>query len=250
MADILLEVCVDSAAGLQAAVDGGADRIELCSALELGGLTPSFGLMKLAARMPLPIYAMIRPRPGDFVFDANDLAIMRDDIAMAREAGLAGVVLGVSRDNGQLDADMLSILVDHSYGLGLTLHRAFDCTCPDFSDALETAIDLGFERILTSGGATSAIGGLPVLERVFDQARGRISIMPGAGINAGNVGLLSARLPLKEVHGSCSKPVRMTLGMAKDLGFVREGQRETSAELVLALREALDLTLSRSGATN
>ncbi len=239
MSDILLEVCVDSAAGLQAAVDGGADRIELCSALELGGLTPSFGLMKLAARTPLPVYAMIRPHAGDFVFDANDLSIMRDDIAMAREAGLAGIVLGASQDDGQLDADFLSILVDHSYGLGLTLHRAFDCTGPNFAEAVETAIDLGFERILTSGSASSAIGGLPVLGQVFEQAKGRISIMPGAGINAENVGMLRARLPLKEVHGSCSNPVRMALGPASNLGFVREGQRETDAGLVRALKAAL-----------
>lgn len=239
MAEILLEVCVDNAAGLQAAVDGGADRIELCSALELGGLTPSFGLMKQAARIALPVYAMIRPRPGDFVFDANDLAIMRDDIAMAREAGLAGVVLGASQHDGQLDADLLAILVDHSYGLGPTLHRAFDCTGPNFVEAVETAIDLGFERILTSGGASSAVGGLPVLERVFEQAKGRISIMPGAGINAENVGMLRARLPLKEVHGSCSNPVRMALGSAADLGFAREGQRETDAALVRALKAAL-----------
>ena len=239
MADILLEVCVDNAAGLQAAVDGGADRIELCSALELGGLTPSFGLMKQAARMPLPVYAMIRPHAGEFLFKDNDLAIMLDDIAMAREAGLTGVVLGASLDDGQLDADLLSNLVDHSYGLGLTLHRAFDCTCPNFADALETAIELGFERILTSGGTTSAVAGMQVLERVFAQARGRISIMPGAGISAQNVGMLKARLPLKEVHGSCSNPVRKALGPAADLGFAREGQRETDAGLVRALKAAL-----------
>ncbi len=239
MSEILLEVCIDNAAGLQAAVDGGADRIELCSALELGGLTPSFGLMKLAARIPLPVYAMIRPRAGDFVFDANDLAIMRDDIAMAREAGLAGVVLGANLENGKLDADLLSTLVDHSYGLGLTLHRAFDCTGPDFAHALESAIDLGLERVLTSGGATGAIAGLPVLERLFEQAKGRIAIMPGAGINAENIRLLKDQLPLREVHGSCSKPVRIAPGPATDLGFAQNSQRETSKELVRTLKAAL-----------
>jgi copper homeostasis protein len=239
LADILLEVCVDNAAGLSAAVEGGADRIELCSALELGGLTPSFGLMKLAARQPLPVYAMIRPRAGDFVFDANDLAVMRDDIAIAREAGLVGVVLGASQEDGQLDADLLSTLVDHSYGLGLTLHRAFDCAGPNFADAVETAIELGFERILTSGGATNAIGGLPVLERLFEQAKGRISVMPGAGINAENATLLKRNLPLKEVHGSCSTSSRKARGSAADLAFVLDGQRQTSAELVCALKSAL-----------
>ncbi len=239
MAEILLEVCVDSAAGLVAALEGGVDRIELCSALELGGLTPSFGLMKFAARLPLPVYAMIRPHAGDFVFDANDLAIMRDDIAMAREAGLAGVVLGASKDDGRLDAEILAALVELSYGMGLTLHRAFDCAGPDFGDALETAIALGFERVLTSGGAVSATEGLPVLERLFAQAAGRISIMPGAGLNAHTIALLKARLPLKEAHGSCSKPVRKALGMVADLGSAHDGQRETDAGLVRALKVAL-----------
>ena len=240
MAEILLEVCVDSAAGLMAALEGGADRIELCSALELGGLTPSFGLMKFAARQPLPVYAMIRPRAGDFVFDANELAIMRDDIAMARESGLAGVVLGVSRSDGRVDAEMLGYLVEHSYGLGLTLHRAFDCAGPNFSFALETAISLGFERILTSGGELSATEGLAVLEQLFEQSAGRISIMPGAGIHAANARLLKARLPLREVHGSCSKPMPSAHGLAANLGFAHDGQRETDAALVRALKVALE----------
>ncbi|RVJ14613.1 copper homeostasis protein CutC, partial [Sinorhizobium medicae] len=115
---ILLEVCVDDPDGLEAAVAGGADRVELCSALCAGGLTPSPGLMSAAGMPPVPVYAMIRPRAGDFVYDAADLEVMRRDIDAARAAGLAGVVLGASRADGRLDARMLTKLAGHAAGMG------------------------------------------------------------------------------------------------------------------------------------
>ena len=178
MTNILLEVCVEDAAGLRAAVDGGADRIELCSALSVGGLTPSPGLMALAGKVDIPVYAMIRPRPGDFVFDASDMDIMRIEIDAARSAGLAGVVLGASRPDGRLDKEALKTLVDHAHGLGLTLHRAFDLV-PDPVEALDVAMTLGVERILTSGLVPRAIDGVNLLKQLVDQAGTRLSIMPG-----------------------------------------------------------------------
>ncbi|HEX9857064.1 MAG TPA: copper homeostasis protein CutC [Paracoccaceae bacterium] len=237
MAEILLEVCVDSAAGLAEAVAGEADRIELCSALELGGLTPSAGLMRLAAGAGLPVYAMIRPRPGGFVFSADDLAVMEADIDAARAAGLAGAVLGASLADGRLDRAMLKRLVNRAAGLGLTLHRAFDLV-PDVAEAVEAAVDLGFQRILTSGGAVQALAGIAVLERCFALAAGRIGIMPGAGITAENVGLLRARLPLREVHASCSAPLAAG-GRALELGFQTAGQKQTRAGRVRALKAVL-----------
>lgn len=236
MADILLEVCVDNAEGLQAALDGGADRIELCSALELGGLTPSFGFMRLAAKASVPVYAMIRPRAGDFVFGSQDVAVMLDDIDMARRAGLAGVVLGANLEDGRLDEALLAGLVSHAQGLGLTLHRSFDRTGPEFGNALETAIDLGFERILTSGGAPSAIEGVDVLQRLFTQAAGRIVIMPGAGVNTGNSDQLVERLALTELHGSCSG---IMPDSANKTGFSNNGRKQTDANLVRALKAKL-----------
>ncbi|MGB8816396.1 MAG: copper homeostasis protein CutC [Rhizobiaceae bacterium] len=239
MADILLEVCVDNAEGLQAAIDGGADRIELCSALELGGLTPSYGLMKLASKAPLPVHAMIRPRGGGFVYMDSDEAAMRHDIDMARDLGLAGVVFGALTGGGQLDGELLNRLCQHAQGMDLTLHRAFDFCGPEFDAALETAINLGFHRILTSGGERTALEGLSVLERLFAKAAGRITIMPGSGVNAANIAILKSRLPLCEAHASCSKPVPMAQGPAADLGFEREGKRWTDARLVRALKVAL-----------
>lgn len=236
MANILLEVCVDNAEGLQAAIEGGADRIELCSALELGGLTPSLGFMRLAAKASVPVFAMIRPRAGDFVFGSEDVAIMLDDIDMARDAGLAGVVLGANLEDGRLDAPLLARLISRARGLGLTLHRSFDRTGPEFGNALETAIDLGFERILTSGGAPSAIEGVDVLQRLFAQAQGRIIIMPGAGVNICNAGVLMTRLALTDLHGSCSG---ITPDSANKTAFSNNGGKQTDASLVRALKTRL-----------
>jgi copper homeostasis protein len=146
----LLEICVDTAAGLRTASASGADRIELCSALELGGLTPTSGLLALAAEMGVSARVMIRPRAGDFVFTTDDLDMMRADIAAARAHGLEGVVLGANRPDGALDLDMLGTLVEASQGLRKTLHRAFDLV-PDIAEAVEQAVALGFDTILTSG---------------------------------------------------------------------------------------------------
>jgi copper homeostasis protein len=236
MAEVLIEVCVDDADGLAEAVAGGAGRIELCSALALGGLTPSLGLMRAAASCGLPVYAMVRPRAGDFVFSAAEISIMQADIDAARAAGLAGVVLGASLPDGRLDRDVLARLVAQAAGLGLTLHRAFDLV-PDLAEAINLAVDLGFERILTSGQALSAPQGASVLAQIINLASGRIGILPGAAISAETVHHLR-RLPLTEVHSSCSQPVNIT-GRVQDLGFAHPAQRRTSAARVRALRAAL-----------
>src|SRR5450830_141894 len=149
---ITLEVCVDNAVGLAAALTGGADRIELCSALDTGGLTPSFGLLRAASASPVPVVAMIRPRGGDFCFDEAEIQLMLDDIDAVAAAGLHGVVLGASLPDGQLDHRTLERLVHRAaaHGLHCTLHRAIDL-CPDLEQATVLAIALGFGRILTSG---------------------------------------------------------------------------------------------------
>ena len=245
MTGIKLEVCVDDAAGLAAAIDGGADRIELCSALALGGLTPSAGLMALAGPPPVPVYAMIRPRPGDFVYGAADLDVMRRDIDQAREVGLAGVVLGASLADGRLDARMLTKLAGHAAGLGLTLHRAFDLT-PDFAEAISLAVDLGFERILTSGGATSAPEAVETLAGLVELAAGRISIMPGSGITVDTIGLLLPSLAVTEVHSSCSLSEPTSDRRLIEMGFAAEGRRRTDAAAVKALKARLEAVQASS----
>lgn len=239
---ILLEVCVDTPAGLAAAIAGGADRIELCAGLALQGLTPAPGLMAIAAQAPIPIYPMIRPRHGDFCYDAGDLDAMRCDIDAARAYGLAGVVIGANLPDGQLDVETLTLLVAHSQGLGLTLHRSFDLV-PDQAIALEAAIDMGFERVLTSGGALTAEAGAETIAALVVQAAGRIGVLAGAGVRPGNLAELVRRTGVREVHGSFGAPV---LGADPDtklgrMGFVPPQLRDTHqasvAEAAAILRD-------------
>jgi copper homeostasis protein len=236
---VLLEVCVDSANGLEAAIAGGADRIELCSALELGGLTPSPGLIAIAAAAPIPVYAMIRPRAGRFIFSEAELDQMHQDIDAVRTAALAGVVLGVSKESGALDEAALSRLAEQASGLGTTLHRAVDLA-PDLLAAVDLAISLKFERILSSGGRKTALEGVEGLASMIEQAAGRISIMPGSGVNSGNAAALLARLDVTEAHGSCSVEVVETDARALAFGFSTGQRRVTSTAQVAALRAALN----------
>lgn len=236
---ILLEVCVDSPEGLAAAIAGGADRIELCAALETGGLTPSPGLMALAAKAPIPVYAMIRSRPGDFVYGEGDVVALLADIDAVRAAGLEGVVLGANRPDGSLDRDVLARLTGRAKGLGMTLHRAFDLAGPDFAPAIDLAVDLGFERILTSGGETTALKGLDALAACFAHAGDRIAIMPGSGVNFETLGAIRARLPFRQIHSSCSVAAEAVGGKALELGFVSPRPKRTDAAIVRAMKAAL-----------
>ncbi|KAB2695116.1 copper homeostasis protein CutC [Brucella intermedia] len=235
---VLLEVCVDSAEGLYSAIEGGADRIELCSALELGGLTPSQALMELASTVPIPVYAMIRPRAGSFCFSAEDEVIMAADIGNARNAGLAGVVLGASLADGSLDVTLLERLIAEAKGLGTTLHRAFDLV-PDAETALEQAIALGFERILTSGLSQTAEEGLDNLRHLAGKAGKRISIMPGSGVSAGNVGRIIEATGATEVHASCRVAVEEKDSRAIAFGFAGERSFRTSAQRMSELKAAI-----------
>ncbi|WP_421762223.1 copper homeostasis protein CutC [Devosia sp.] len=234
----VIEICVADAASLSAAIVGGADRIELCSALEMGGLTPSPGLMRIAARAPIPVYAMVRPRSGDFVFGAGDFDVMRAEIDAVRAAGLAGVVLGASQVNGELDAEMLAHLVAHADGLGVALHRAIDLV-PDITDAVNIAVELGFQRILTSGGAETALAGVAGIATALAAARGRIVIMAGSGITPAALGALLEQLPLTEVHGAAALPQPTEGADAVRLGFAAASRRVTDAETVAALKRIL-----------
>lgn len=234
----LLEVCVDTAEGLAAAIAGGADRIELCSALSLGGLTPSVGLMILAAKAPIPVFAMIRPRPGDFVFSAVELETMQQDIAAAQSAGLAGVVLGASNTDHTLNTNILTDLMSSVEGLGTTLHRAIDLT-PDMKDAVEEAVELGFDRILSSGGQPTAFDGREMLYKMHLWAGGRIGIMAGSGVTEKSALKILQTAPLLELHASCSESVTTPLSKAVEFGFSSETIKVTSAQKVAALKKAI-----------
>lgn len=235
----LLEICVDGADGVDAAVAGGADRIELCAALELGGLTPPPGLMAIASTCGVPVLAMIRPRGGDFVFGEREVDAMRRDIDAVRVAGLAGVVIGASRPGGALDDRVLARLMRDAEGLDVTLHRAFDLV-PDIEEAVETAVGLGIPRVLTSGGRRSALEGAGAIARTIGAARGRLRVLAGAGLSVETIGRLLAAVPdLRELHASCGLPLPPDDAAAARLGFTTARRAPTAAS-VAALRRALD----------
>jgi len=234
----LLEVCVDTAAGLHAAVEGGADRIELCSALDLGGLTASAGLMAEAAGLPLPVIALIRPRAGGFVYTAAEERVMLRDIEQAAELGLAGIAVGALTEEGGLDLPLLQRLAREASGLQLCLHRAFDLV-HDPVAALEQVLALGFQRILTSGGAVTAPAGAAGLAALVGQSRGRIGILAGSGITPENVGALLSATGVHEVHASCRGPAVANTPELLAFGFGPATERTTSAAIVRNLKRGL-----------
>jgi copper homeostasis protein len=238
----LLEVCVDDIAGLEAAVSGGADRIELCSALDSGGLTPSCGFMAAAAQVPIPVFALIRPRAGGFVYSEAEVAVMEADIAAARDAGLAGVVIGATTADGALDQQVNRKLVDAAMGLDLTLHRAIDVVS-DMERAVDLAISLGFSRVLTSGGARHAEEGIDIIARLVERSAGKISIMPGGGVRPENAARFLAIPGVTELHASCSGAY-VGAGRLVELGFLSEMPRRTDAAIVRQLKAQINVRAS------
>ena len=201
------EVAVDSLESAQIAQDCGADRIELCADLGIGGITPSHGMIELALeRLDIPIHVMVRPRRGDFLYSDAEFEIMRRDIEQAKAAGAQGVVFGILLADGAIDAARTSQLVEAARPLSVTFHRAFDM-CRDPRSALQQLIDLGVDTLLTSGQAPSAAEGLPLLVELVAWAAGRIDIMPGAGIHPGNIARIAEASGARTFHFSARETV-------------------------------------------
>ncbi len=238
-AQVVVEVCVDDASGVRAARDGGAHRIELTSSLGEGGLTPSRGLLDWASEGNAEDLAvMIRPRRGDFVYDDDDLEVMGRDIDAARNAGAAAVVLGVLRPDGAVDAVRTHALVERARPLEVTFHRAFDLS-RDLREALDVLIEIGVERVLTSGGAASALEGAKTIRDLVGHARDRITILAGGGVRPANARQLVEETGVREIHLSASRIRTSTLrpGRSVPLSGDPLGDqeiRETDEELVRA----------------
>ena len=197
---VCLEICVDTLAGLSAAVAGGADRIELCSALALGGLSPSLALLHAATDCPVPVVVMVRPRAGDFRYGADELAGMEREIRQIREMGFAGVVFGAGSQDG-LDIPALDRLAAAAAGLGKTLHRVVDLL-PDRRPILGRVRALGFERMLTSGGRPTAVEAIDELRDLVATAPTGLSIMPGSGVRPETLPSILAGTGASEIHAS------------------------------------------------
>ncbi len=203
----ILEITVDTLAKALAAQRGGAHRIELCSDLSSGGLTPGVELIRLTReQVRLPIFAMIRPCAGDYVYSGAEFAQMQREITAVAEMGVDGVVLGILAGDGRVDGRRTRELVEQARPMPVTFHRAFDFTT-DLRESLEDVIQTGAARILTSGGARSAVEGRAPLAELIHQARGRIVIVPAAGIIAANVELVARGTGANEFHAGLSSVV-------------------------------------------
>jgi copper homeostasis protein len=204
--ELTVEVCVDSAEAAAAAEQGGANRVELCSDLLEGGLTPSHGTMKVAReRLRIKIMAMVRPRGGDFCYSDTEFAVMREDLLALKSLGADGIVLGLLRPDGTIDRDRTAELIALARPLPVTFHRAFDMTREPF-EALDTLLSLGVDRILTSGQEPSVIEGLELITELVRRVAGRTIIMPGGGITARNVARVAAESGVSELHFASLEP--------------------------------------------
>lgn len=199
-----LEVCCGDLQSVRAAKEGGANRVELCRALELDGLTPAEATIEEAVGTGIPVHVLIRPREGDFVYDAKEIVKMQDEIRLAKRLGAAGVVIGALKADGSIDEDAVRRLVEEADGLSITFHRAFD-VCREPMEALEQIIALGCHRLLTSGQAPTAEQGIPLIKKLVVLANDRLIIMPGAGVNPMNARRILAETGAREIHGSLRK---------------------------------------------
>jgi copper homeostasis protein len=218
MNKILLEVCANSVTSALAAQDGGAVRAELCENLYEGGTTPSHGEIVLARKLlHIKLYALIRPRGGDFLYTDLEYDIMTADVKYSIDAGCDGIVMGILNADGSVDKKRCGKVVQmaRNWGLGVTFHRAFDM-CADMYQALEDIIELGCERILTSGGKTTAIEGSHVIADLIKQAAGRITVMPGSGINENNVADLVQFTAATEIHASARMRMQSKMNYKND----------------------------------
>lgn len=199
---MILEVCTGSIPSIIAAKEGGAQRVEVCAALEVGGLTPSLGHLRAAAEISgISKHVLIRPRGGDFCYTDHEISIMLHDIKLCADMGFDGVVIGALTADGQIDSAACRAFREAAGGMKFTFHRAFD-ECCDPHQALEDIISLGFDRILTSGQASKAHEALPLLRDLVTQAAGRIIIMPGSGVTPQNARHILQSTGASEIHAS------------------------------------------------
>lgn len=242
---MFLEICTGSLESVLAAKAGGAHRVELCSALSEGGVTPSIGLIRQARKVEgLKLHVLIRPRGGDFLYTPEEVDIMESDIIAARECGADGVVIGALTHEGDIDIATCQRLIRVAGDMSITFHRAFDMV-RDAEKALEDVIALGCHRILTSGLMPTAEQGMDNLRRLVEQAAGRIIIMPGSGVNPQNASKILGFIGGNEIHASARSARQslmeyrnpdVTMG-AKDAD--EYSRLETDPEIVKAILQTL-----------
>ena len=245
--DYKFEICANGVESCIAAQEGGADRVELCAGIPEGGTTPSYGEIKTARRVltTTRLHVIIRPRGGDFLYSPLELERMAADIDIARELGADGVVFGCLRPDGNLDTEANAMLMEHAKGLSVTFHRAFD-RCNNPYKALDQLIELGIDRVLTSGQQPTAEQGIPLLKELQEQANGKITILAGCGVNENNIRKIQEQSGVSEFHFSARTPVKSRMEYINsdvymgDSGADESTLMYTSAERVRATIHQLD----------
>lgn len=244
---IKIEVCIDSVASAKAAQKGGADRVELCANLVEGGTTPSAGMIQaVRSAIDIGLQVMIRPRGGDFLYSVEELEVMKREIDFAKASGANGLVFGCLTEKAGIDKLVMADLISHSRPLNVTFHRAFDMV-KDRKQALEDLIDLGVDRVLTSGLAPNVMEGAVTLANIVRQAGDRIIILPGGGVRDFNVRELLQRTGASEVHVSGRKILdsQMTYRNEKiNMGALQDAEyctKVTDEEMIRKFRALVDL---------
>jgi copper homeostasis protein len=239
---IQMEVCANSVTSAIEAQLGGAKRVELCASLTEGGTTPSYAEIAMAKKMlDIEVYPIIRPRGGDFLYSPLEFELMKEDIRMCKSLNCDGISTGILTKEGKVDKVRCAELFELAKPMKVTFHRAFDMT-DHLEEALEDIISLGAERILTSGGKSSALQGAHVLSMLIQQADGRISIMPGAGVSLNNIAEIIASTGAREFHASARLPVTSEMSYRNEELSMGADTDEysttlTNAELVKKLLE-------------
>jgi len=205
MSKVTLEIAVFSVQSALDAIQAGAHRIELCENPNEGGTTPSYGsLLAMSKQQTVPVFPIIRPRGGDFLYTDMEFQIMKQDVIVAKELGFKGVVIGLLNSDGRIDKIRTAELVSLAKPMQVTFHRAFD-RCVDPIQGLEDIIETGCHRILTSGQVPNVANALPLIKQLVDQANGRIIIMPGSGVRANNINEILMQTGVVEIHSSARK---------------------------------------------
>lgn len=233
MKNFVFELCAESLEAARTAQRGGADRIELCAELSIGGVTPSLELVTSAvAALSIPVYVLIRPRGGDFAYSADEYARMRTQVIQAKQAGAAGVVLGVLHQDARVDVERSRALFELASPMNGTFHRAFDKT-PDLEEALQAVIQTGADFLLTSGGAAEVLAGADAIGRLREQAGKRLHLMAGGGLTLENLNEVVRRAGVSYLHGSLTR--------WRENGVAKKGSVAACADLEADLRKAINL---------
>jgi copper homeostasis protein len=249
--NLTYEICVDSTAGAIDAASSGASRIELCSALFEGGITPSLGLIEttLAAAPSLRVHVLIRPRGGDFIYDTHEVKAMIRDIEAARDAGAHGAVIGALTPGGEVDLATVDRLVAAAGPMQITFHRAFDMVAEP-RETLETLVRLGCHRVLTSGQESSALEGAPLIADLVNQACDRIIVMAGGGITPRNALRIADATGVREMHFAAMVPTASAAVFRNPRTYMGDSLRQSEYSRAVTSRDLIEATMAAASGSD